>query len=303
MNPKVSVNILNWNRAQDTIECVESCQKIRYDRYEILIIDNHSTDNSVQIFRKHFPRVSIIQNNDNLGYAGGNNVGIRHALAEGADYVLILNNDTVVEPDVLEKLVHAMKNNQAAGIAAPKVLYYDDRKTINSLGTFTNWLRLRPYLGHCNQPDNSGFPEVMKKDILVGCALLVSKETIKRIGLLDENFFLLHEEADWCYRNLKSSFENIVVPGTVIYHKVSQTTKGFPESTHYYSNRNFLYMAHRNASAGNLVKVYIGLCYLILKHTVLSLSFHETNRKTAQAFFFGVYDFFSRKMGKCQRTL
>ena len=105
MNPKVSVNILTWNQPVDTIECIESCQKIDYDNYEILVIDNHSVDNSVELFRKRFPNMRIIQNKDNFGYAGGNNVGIKFALEYGAEYVLILNNDTTVEPDFLKKMI------------------------------------------------------------------------------------------------------------------------------------------------------------------------------------------------------
>ena len=266
------------------------------------MIDNHSADNSIELFEKRFPNLSVIKNSDNFGYAGGNNVGIKEALERGAEYVLILNNDTTVEPGFLIKLIKAMEQNPRAGMAAPKVLYYDDREVINSLGTAIDWLRLRPFLGYCNQKNNGQFPGIMKKDILVGCALLVSKKTIKQIGAIDENFFIFHEEADWCFRSLKSGFENIVVPDAVIYHKASKTMRKFSELTHYYSSRNFLYMAHRNASFPNLVKVYVGLCYLILKHAGLALSGDPANRKMAKAFFLGIWDFFAGNMGKCLRT-
>lgn len=303
MNPKVSINVLSWNQPLDTIECVESCKKIDYDNYEIVILDNNSTDNSMQLFKEHLPDVRIIQNSDNLGYAGGNNVGIRFALEQSADYVLILNNDVVVEPDFLTKLINAMEINPKAGMGAPKVLYYDRRSFINSLGTSMNWMRLRPLLGYCNQIDDDHFSEVLKKDILVGCALLIKKDAIKQIGLLDENFYLIHEEADWCYRSLRSGFENIVVPKAAVYHKVSKTIKKFPELVHYYNIRNFLYLTHRNASKINLIKVYLGLCFLMVKHIFFLCSPKKEKRGQGKAFFFGIYDFFSRKMGKCARNL
>lgn len=302
MSQKVFINILNWNKPIDTIECLESCKKIRYDNYEVVLIDNHSSDNSVKLFEERFPEITLLKNSRNLGYAGGNNVGIRYALERGTEYVLILNNDIVVEPNILDELVSAMNRSLRAGMAAPKVLYYHDRTLINSLGTSVDWLRLRPRLGECQQRDNGRFSEIVERDVLVGCALFVRRETIERIGLIDEKFFIFHEDADWCYRNLKSGFRNIVVPQAVVYHKGSGTMREFSELTHYYSIRNFLYMAHKNASLRDLTIVYVGLACLILRHGFYALFSDRKERKISRAFFLGIYDFFKNQMGKCRRA-
>ena len=235
MKNTVWIIVLNWNGPDDTIECVESCLKIDYEPYQIVIVDNHSSDSSVETFRRRFPSLPLIANEENVGYAGGNNIGIKYAINHGADFVLILNNDVVVEPSVLSKLVEGVNAFPHATMAAPKVLYYDARNVVNSMGTSMDWFKLRPHLGECNQVDHGQYVNIVKKDILVGCALMIRCDVPDKIGFMDENFFLLHEEADWCLRNLRLGYENIVVPGAVVYHKGSKTIRNFSEMTHYYS--------------------------------------------------------------------
>lgn len=302
MMPKVFIIILNWNKPEDTLECLLSCKNINYENYEIIVVDNHSSDDSVSKIKSSFPQIRIIENSENLGYAGGNNVGMRYALEQGADYVLLLNNDVIVDKKVLSELIRIAQSSPQAGMLAPKVLYYDDRDVINSLGTSMDWLRLRPYLGACNQKDAESFNQVEKKDILLGCALLIHKTTIQRIGMLDEKFFIFHEEADWCFRNLKSGFINLVVPSAVIYHKASKTMREFSCLTHYYSIRNFLYLTTRNALWHQWLKTRIGLFYLILKHLRMMFLCGEKEVSMARAFFFGIIDYYLFKMGKCERT-
>ena len=216
----------------------------------------------------------------------------------GADYVFILNNDVTVEPDCVSLLVEAAKQNPRAGLLAPKVLYHDSRHIINSLGTRMDWLRLRPVLMECGLRDDPRELKPFKREILVGCALLVPKETIERIGFLDERFFLIHEEADWCYRNLKSGYENLTVPRAAVYHKASLTLKDYPALTHYYSIRNCLYLAQKNASFLQRLAGRIGLGALAMKHCFwLKVSKDPDRQALAGAFFDGVRDFFKGKMG------
>ena len=300
---KVILIVLNWNKPLDTIECVDSCRRIDYDNFEIVIVDNHSADDSVRLFKERFPDLVVLCNEDNLGYAGGNNVGIRYALSRDADYILLLNNDVVVDRNVLKVLVQTAREFPEAGMLAPKVLFYDDRSAINSLGTRMDWLRLRPFVGEFNEKDEGQFERVQKKDILVGCALFITRRTIDRIGLIDERFFIFHEEADWCFRNLKSGSANLVAPQAVVYHKASKTMREFSALTHYYSIRNFLYLAYKNASPGHWLKTRAGLLFLMGKHLALALRMNEADRRMARAFFWGVWDYFGGHMGKCRRIL
>ncbi len=301
----VWIVVLNWNGPDDTVECVESCLKIKYEPFHIVIVDNHSTDNSVEIFQRNFPTVPLIITEENLGYAGGNNVGIKYALKQSADYVLLLNNDVVVEPDVLSELIEGMHAYPAATMAAPKVMYYDTRNVVSSMGTSMDWFKLRPYLSECNQVDHGQYVNVVKKNILVGCALMVRSDMLNEVGLIDENFFMLHEEADWCLRNLRFGYENIVVPKGVVYHKGSKTTRTIPnfsEVSHYYSIRNFLYMCHKNATWFDRWKVRTGFFLLSIKNMLKLIVGNEQERKLAHVFFDASYDYFQRSMGKCTRA-
>ncbi len=298
---KVVLVVLNWNKPDDTVECLESCRQIDYGNFEIVVVDNHSTDDSARILKARFPDLQLIVNAENVGYAGGNNVGMRAALERGADFVFLLNNDIVVDRSVLKELVQVAKDHPSAGMLAPKVLYYDDRSLINSMGTTMDWLRLRPRLGECNQKDGGPDTAPLRKDILVGCALLVRRGVIERIGMIDEEFFIFHEEADWCFRNLKAGSENLVVPRARIYHKASKTMREFSLLTHYYSSRNFLYMAMKNAGAWQWTQVSAGLVFLSLKNLKLLTAGSLGDKKMARAFFLGVADYFSRRMGKCTR--
>ncbi len=299
MNPKIVLIILNWNMPEDTVECVESCLEIDYDNFEILIVDNGSKDDSVRRFRERFTRLEVIANAENLGYAGGNNVGMKRALEKGAEFVLLLNNDTTVDPAIVRELAAAARRHPEAGLLAPKVLYYDDRAVINSLGTSIDWFRHRPLLGECNRPDRGAWPETIERDILVGCGLMVRRALIDKVGMIDEAFFIFHEEADWCFRSLRAGFKNLVVPSAVMYHKASKTMKHFSALTHYYSARNFLRLARKNARPADRLKVAAGLSFLAARNAARYLG---GDRHLPRAFFMGVYDYFAGNTGKCRRA-
>ena len=299
MHPNVFLLVLNWNMPDDTIECVRSLQAQDYDNFTIVIIDNASEDNSVSMLKAEFSDIKVIVNKDNLGFAEGNNIGIRYALEEGADYIFILNNDLTLKKDCLRRLVTAGERMPKSGMLAPKVCYYDNPKMINSLGTSIDWFRLRPYLGSCNQLDDGQFDEIRSADILVGCALMVKKSVIEKIGLLDKDFFMLHEDSDWCLRGLRAGYRNMVIPEAMAFHKASKTLRKFSALATYYSIRNFLYLSYKNASLLNRLKVFFGLVYLILKNAVLLVN--RNSQRDSIAFFCGITDYMKRAMGKCRR--
>ena len=287
---KVFIIVLNWNKPQDTIECVRSC----HGQGEIIILDNASSDNSVLLLRKTFPKLKIIQNSDNLGYVG-NNVGIRYALKQGADAVFLLNNDTVINPDCVKELSIASRIMNA-GILAPKVLKYNTN-VIESTGTYIDWLRLRPLesdFGKIDVTEHDTLTDFLTRDILVGCALFIKREVFDCMGAFDDKFFIFHEDADLCLRSLDRGFVNLTISKAIVYHKGSETMKDFTALTHYYSTRNFLYLARKHANALDSFKVALGLIYYSFKHLFAKPDIRR-------AFFCGVWDFHIGRMGQCKR--
>lgn len=300
MKPRVCLVVLNWNKPDDTLECLESCLATRYPAAETLLVDNASGDDSVARVRARFPGLTVLTNASNLGYAGGNNVGIRAALERGADYVFLLNNDVTIEPDCVEKLVEAAALFPDNGFLAPKVLFYDDRTRVNSMGTRMDWLRLRPLRGEYGQLDPGPQAGILERPILLGAALFIPRATLEQLGLIDEKFFIFHEEADWCLRAWRAGLRNRTVASAAVYHKESRTMRAFSVLTHYYSSRNFLYFAKKNAAPLDWCKTRVGLLYLTLKHAVMAV--RPSGRAMARAYFAGLADYFMGRMGKCQRN-
>lgn len=300
--PKVFIIILNWNQYKDTIECIESAKNINYNNFKILVVDNASRDGSIGFIEERFSGIEVIENMENLGYAQGNNIGIKHALSKGADYLFILNSDVTLDKNALQELVKVAQTDKESSILAPKVYYYDKPNVINSLGTTINWFRLRPNLDSCGQKDNGQFQEIEQKDILVGCALFIKKSAFEKIGFFDENFFAFHEDADLCLRNIKYGGKNLTVPKAKIYHKVSGSVRNCQPMVNYYTIRNFLYLAKKNASFMDKIRVYSGLQFLVFKNA-FNLLFSDNSKKAKSlAFFCGVADYFAGNMGKSQRA-
>lgn len=293
---KVSVVILNFNRPQDTLECVHSVLESDYPFFEILVVDNDSHDNSAAIFLEQLPDIALLKNSKNFGYAGGNNAGIRQALKQGADYVFVLNNDAVVNPDTIRLLVETGEERPEATLIAPKVNEYARRNVVNSFGTSMDWFRLRPFRGDYGQEDDGRFESIKEAEIIPGAAFLMKRRLFEETGLFDESFFLIHEDADLCLRNLKAGFKNVVVPQALVYHKISKTLSAYPEASEYYSVRNFLSLAKFHAAPLEKGKVAVGLALLSLKK-LAQYPFMPAQRAKIRAFFSGVGDYFKGRSG------
>ncbi len=230
--------ILNWNGWRDTIACVESCLRLTWPNFRIVIVENGSTDGSEDFLRRHFPEEEIIQSGDNLGFAGGNNVGIRRAMEHGADYVWLLNNDAVADTEALRMLVEAMEGDTAAGIAGSKVYYLDDPRRIWFAGGMWEKGRLRlRHLG-ANKLDEGGFDEVREMGSVSGCSMMVRSAVVRDIGLMEEGYFLYWEDVEWCARAQEKGYKVLFVPGSRIWHKASSSVGKSSFSQYYYSTRN-----------------------------------------------------------------
>ena len=268
MLPKVFIIILTWNGKDDTLTCLDSVQKLNYPDCHVIVVDNGSTDGSMGAIRACYPSASwltIIENGENLGYTGGNNVGMRHALGHGAEYVWLLNNDTLIEPDSLDVLIRVAEESPSAGILGPKVLCYPETHLLYSRGeSHSLWFNFRTVdIGEVNQGQDI-LPRNV--DYIVGCAMLVSKEFIEKVGLLDETFFAYYEEIDWCFRGRKKGYDILYVPGAVIYHKGGMSSGGrsSPISS-YYHTRNWIYFMRKHAAFYNWFTFVPVFTYVFLR--------------------------------------
>ena len=261
------VIVLNWNGYADTIECVKSCLGLDYPSFHIVVVDNCSDDNSESILKMEFPQLAVLQTGKNLGYAGGNNVGIRYALDKKADYIWLLNNDTVVDPKALTELVKAAESEPAAGMAGSKILFYSEPTLIHYAGGMVDAdLGISEHIG-IYQKDNHQFDALSETGYITGCSLLVKRSLIEAIGFMDEAYFLYFEESEWCLRAKKHGFRLLYVPGSLVYHKESASTRKVGGAATYYMTRNRLYFISRNGTDAKwLTRFQVDLVTL-LKHT------------------------------------
>jgi GT2 family glycosyltransferase len=245
--PLVISLILSSNRKDDTLECIDSLKMNDYDAHKIILLDNQSTDGTVDAVLAVQPAVQIIELVENRGYAGNNNVGIKIALEQGADWILIANDDTDFAPDCLAKMVEVGNSDATIGILGPMVYHHDEPNMIQSAGGVLgrNWLGM--HLGR-NEVDHSQFSEPHPVEWLSGCAILVRRDVIDQIGMLDERFFMYSEEKEWCMRASKAGWKLVNVPGAKVWHKgVQRYYQPKPYVTYYMTRNHLLLLAKHRA--------------------------------------------------------
>jgi len=219
---KVYIIILNWNGLKDTIECLDSVYKLHYPDFHVIVVDNGSSDCSVETISREFPQIILIENNKNLGFTGGNNVGMHRAMQLGADYVWLLNNDTVVDPDSLARLIDEAEMSPQTGLVSPVVHYYDTPEKIQFMGAYADF----EHFTNTNVVDAKELedPSVQRNLVLWGTALLIKREVIEAIGYLAEKYFAYVEDCDYSYRALSANFLAKVRLDAQIFHKGSKST-------------------------------------------------------------------------------
>ena len=242
MDPMVCVVVLNWNNAPDTLACLESLSRLEYSNYSILVVDNGSVDGSSDQVRAHFPDVEVLEIGSNLDYAEGNNVGIRHAMQTGADYILVLNNDTLVAPTILTELVQVAESGPDTGMVGPTIYCTDPADKLFAAGSFVLWhtgdLCHRGMFQTPGPYARAQNPEPV--DFIVGCGVLVRRQLIDVIGGLDPLYYLNYEDAEWGIRARRYGFKVLYAPRAVMWHKVSATLGLASPANTYYMTRNAL---------------------------------------------------------------
>jgi hypothetical protein len=216
--------ILNWNRPEDTLECLETLAQQTYANLRLLVVDNGSSDDSVARIRAAFSTVEVIESSENLGFAGGMNLGLRRAVAAGAELVFVLNNDTLVDPGAVAQLV--AHSRPGVGILAPLIYYADDPKRVWSAGAYFHPFTLELRGKAQGTIDHEQWREPIAKDFFTGCAMLLTQELLELVGFFDDKFFMYYEDADLCFRTRQARLGVELVPMAKIWHKISRSSGG-----------------------------------------------------------------------------
>ncbi|HUS16144.1 MAG TPA: glycosyltransferase family 2 protein [Chloroflexia bacterium] len=240
--PKVIIIVVSWNSRTDTLECLASLETLTHTNYQVILVDNASSDGVVPAVRALYPATHIIEHSRNLGFVGGNNAGIRYALAHGARYILLLNDDATVTPSAVECLVRAAECNPAVGMACPTLVsaVHPSREYV---GSAIHWPEAAVWDIE-RSPD--GLPAILETDYAPGCALLVRSDVVRRIGLLDPLYFAYLEDVDWSLRCKRAGYRVVAVPGARVLHKgsIDQHATKSAFATYLFRRNQVLFMRH-----------------------------------------------------------
>jgi GT2 family glycosyltransferase len=321
MEPKVSIIILNWNGWEDTIECLESLFQIDYNNYTVVLVDNNSHDESIVKIREYSrgeipvrteftdydgmnkpitvvePQISsdipanksivLIENNENYGFAGGNNVGINFAIESlNPDYVLLLNNDTVVDKYFLRELVEVAESHDEIGFTGPKTLFYNRKDVIQEAGGGNVDLK------HCkvqeigiNEVDDDALDLYIEPDYIGGACILVKRDVINKIGVLDSKYFMYWEDVDWCTTGQENGYKCAYAYKSRIWHKYGSSSENYFKM--YYLNRNRLYYMRKHATGSQYLRFLSYFIPYILFESIYQL-IRRRNVHMSRSFFMGM---------------
>lgn len=296
--PYIISVILNTNRRDDTLECLASISRSTYTNHKVMVLDNASTDGSVEAIRMAFPDVEICHLTANSGYAGNNNVGIKAALEQGADWVFVLNEDTVLDPACLDALIAAGESDPAIGIVGPLVYHHDEPTVIQSAGGALGQNWEARHVGQ-NEDDVGQYALPHAVDWVSGCAILVRRQAIEQLGMLDERFFYYWEEVEWCLRIGRAGWKIIHVPSARIWHKGVQRNYVPKPSIAYYNTRNRFLMLEKLRAPWS---IWMGTWFQILR-TLISYTIRpkwRSMRAHRDAQWRGMVDFLRRRWGQAQ---
>lgn len=293
MNNQVHIIIPNWNGSKFLMDCLASLTKITYSNYSIVVVDNGSTDNSVKLIKDRFPQVEVLLNQHNEGFAAACNRGIEYGLAHGAEYILLLNNDTEVDRNFLSIMVEAISKPEV-GIVGSKIYYFDEPDKIWFAGGKFIWWRASGQHMYWQKTDEINLTGIISCDFITGCNMLIKKEVFDTAGFFYEPYFLTVEDLDFCYQASRRGWQIKVALDAKIWHKVSSSRLGeFSFSNGYYGTRNRLFFAVKKK---NFFGALIFLCAVFPVRTIQWII--EEKFQMLKGMIFGIGDYFRGRMGK-----
>jgi GT2 family glycosyltransferase len=294
----VAVVVLCWNGRDDTIECLESLRRMGWPRLTVIAVDNGSTDGTLDAIHARFPEVVTIRSDENVGFAEGNNIGLREALRADVDYALLLNNDTVADERLVEALVAEAERRPDAGALCPLIRYLDPPDLIWYAGA-----RFDPHAVHNGRHTGYGerdvgqYHSVREIGRATGAAMLVPRDVIERVGYLDGRLFLQVEDVEWSLRMRGAGYRILFVPEGIVWHHVSVASGGErAPDTAYYEIRNTLFVSSTHAPMGVLagLKRELGILAVHLFHARLA----PRPLQNARAILAGWRDYRAGRLGR-----
>jgi GT2 family glycosyltransferase len=243
--PLVYIILVNWNGKAVTLDCLDSLATISYRNFKVLVVDNASNDGSVQAIKAHHPEAVVLEQRENLRFAGGNNVGMKYALEQEAEFLCFLNNDTTVDRDFLNHLVARMQSDKMIGMASPKIYYHDDPNRIwFAGGEMSMWTGTMKHTG-IREIDRGQHDASREIDYATGCCILTTREVVEKAGMLDASYFMYAEDADWSMRVRRAGYRIVYEPKAKVWHKLSVASGGhlsfFKMKNKYISNMRFFF--------------------------------------------------------------
>jgi GT2 family glycosyltransferase len=299
-DPRVWIVPVNFNGLEDTRKCLRSLAALS-PAAPVVVVDNASKEDPTAVLKAEFPWASVVRNAENRGWSGGNNTGIRFALDRGAEFVLLLNNDTTVAPRLIGRLLAAASAHPEFGIIGPVIRYMDEPDAVMTDGVVFNhpghpgFFQRRPVPERTTEP-----PSVDEVDIVNGCALMVRVDVFRRIGLIDDRFFLIHEEADFCLRAREAGFRCGVLAEALVWHKGSSAFKNSGKRwQRYYDTRNLGLLLSKHLARGRTGRSSPAsyLAYLRYAYHRYCHECEDAQADAADAVLEGLVDLATRRFG------
>lgn len=227
MNPLIYIILVNYNGYMDTKECLESLKKLKYGNYKIVVVDNASRDSSLELLRNNPDGYILIESSTNLGFAGGNNLGIEYALKAGAQFVLLVNNDTIVDENLLSNMLQTFEKNSKVGVVGGKILLYDNKAIISHAGGYVDMFKFTTVHYGMDKSSFEGDYNIEREvGFVSGCLMLIKREVFEKVGLLPGEYFMYYEDTDFCLRVIAGGYKIYYNPKAEIFHKVSMSSGG-----------------------------------------------------------------------------
>ncbi|MGE6203805.1 glycosyltransferase family 2 protein [Guptibacillus hwajinpoensis] len=302
----VAIILLNWKSYEDTSECLMSLEKLDYDPFHVYIVDNLSGDGSYEKLIQTYENdgfstnITFIQSGGNLGFAGGNNKGIKQAYEDGYEYIWLLNNDTTVDELALRPLIDVIENDKQIGIVGSKIYFADTGLLWFAGGEVNCYWGSTHHIGY-KEKDHGQYDEVKPVKYIVGCSLLFRRELIDSIGYLEEDYFLYYEDTDWNIRAARNGWKVIYVPQSIVYHKVSSasSSKEVAPFFAYYNIRNAYLMILRNEGFLARFSAFLHVLWKVFEyHVRVIVKNQDSKRRRSSLIMQGALDGFRARSGK-----
>jgi GT2 family glycosyltransferase len=289
VKPRVAIILVNLNQEDLTRTCIESLLRVTYENLEIVLIDNNSSDGSGRRIHDRYPAITYHHLEMNLGFAGGNNTGMKIALDHKADFIMLLNNDTEVSPDCIQPLVVLAAKEPAIAAQCGKIYMFSDKRKLWYAGGTMDIPRAHASHRGIWQEDRGQFDDVEDTGFASGCMLFVSRGVIENVGMLDEGFFIYHEDVDWCLRMKRRGYRVVYNPQARIWHKVSSTNRIDSPFYLYFTMRNKILLVRKHASASQWIWHLPYFLYYYSRH-LIRMSMKWRSWHGTRAILYGMID-------------